>query len=80
MSHSNTEAVADPGTAMKEWQALAGQWQTLARHWAEWWAHAAASLPAAAGVAPEIGNSGLALPLPPPVWIDPAAAAAVTDR
>ncbi|HKE42357.1 MAG TPA: class I poly(R)-hydroxyalkanoic acid synthase [Casimicrobiaceae bacterium] len=80
MSHSNTEAVTDSGTVMKEWQALAGQWQTLARQWAEWWAQAAASLPAAAGVTPEIGNSGLAMPLPPAVWIDPAAAAAVTDR
>ncbi|HXX86431.1 MAG TPA: class I poly(R)-hydroxyalkanoic acid synthase [Casimicrobiaceae bacterium] len=65
---------------MNEWTALAEQWQTLGRQWSEWWAQAAASLPAAASVAGEIGNSGLALPLPPAVWVDPAAAAEITER
>ena len=80
MSHSNTDAVAGSSAALQEWRALAEQWQVLGRQWSEWWARAAASLPAATGVASGFGNSGLALPLPPALWVDPAAAAAVTDR
>ena len=80
MSHSNTDAVAGSGAALSEWNALAEQWQTLGRQWTEWWARAAASLPAAVGVAGEIGNSGLALPLPSAVWVDPAAATAISER
>ena len=80
MSLSNTEAKAAPAAALNDWKTLADQWHTLGRQWAQWWAHAAASLPSLRHMAPEIGNSGLELPLPPSAWIDPAAAAAITER
>src|SRR5215467_10861739 len=78
MLHSSTEA--ETGSALSEWTALAEQWQTLGRQWSEWWAQAAASLPEAASAAGGFGNSGLVLPLPPAVWVDPAAAAEITER
>src|SRR5215470_14852858 len=78
MWHSSTEA--ETGSALNEWTALAEQWQTLGRQWSEWWAQAAASLPEAASAAGGFGNSGLMLPLPPAVWVDPAAAAEITER
>src|SRR5205085_10472975 len=56
---------------------LAEQWQALGRQWAHWWARGEA-LPAALG--PDAGNAALAVLKPAEAWIDPAAAAALTER
>ena len=80
MSHSSTDVAPDANAPANEWTALAEQWQSLGRDWTNLWAHAAASVPASTGIAPEIGNSGLWLPALPAAWIDPAEAAALTDR
>ena len=62
------------------WTTLQGQWQALGQQWAQWWAQAAANLPASGLPLAEIGNSSIALPTLPAAWIDPAAAAALTEQ
>ena len=79
MSHSSTDVVQDANAPANEWTALAEQWQSLGRDWTNWWARAAASVPASTGIAPQIGNSGLWLPALP-LRIDPAEATALTER
>jgi polyhydroxyalkanoate synthase subunit PhaC len=69
-----------PPAPTDPWSALQEQWQALGTQWAHWWTQAAANAPtAAAGILP-LGNAGIALPTPPPVWIDPGAAAALTEQ
>ena len=62
-----------------QWTALQGQWQALGQQWAQWWAKAtnlsASGLPLA-----EFGNSSIVLPTLPATWIEPAAAAALTEK
>jgi polyhydroxyalkanoate synthase subunit PhaC len=62
-----------------QWTALQGQWQALGQQWAQWWAKATnlsgSGLPLA-----EFGNSSIALPPLPAAWIEPAAAAALTEK
>jgi hypothetical protein len=47
---------------------------------ADWWAKSGAALPSLAGLPLEAGNAALAFPVPASAWIDPAAAAALTER
>ena len=60
-----------------DWSALAEQWQALATQCMQWWT---SGLPADASTALESGNAALAVLAPAEVSIDPAAAAALTDR
>jgi len=75
--HAQDEAPGTSGVAAHDWMQLAQGWQETSRQWSQWWA-GVAGLPAAhAGT---LGNTALALPAVPPAWIDPAAAADLTDR
>src|SRR5207237_3339257 len=56
---------------------LAQQWQALGRQWADWWTRSAA-LSAAPGL--DAGNAALAVLRPAEAWVDPSAAAALTER
>ncbi len=71
---------ADESVASNPWTALQGQWQALGQQWAQWWTRAAGSLPVGGGPLAEFGNSSIALPALPAAWIDPAAAAALTEQ
>jgi polyhydroxyalkanoate synthase subunit PhaC len=75
--HVQEEAPGARGVTAYDWTQLAQGWQETTRQWSQWWA-GVAGLPAAhAGT---LGNTALALPAVPPAWIDPAAAADLTDR
>src|SRR3981189_3107093 len=67
-------------SAMKQWTTLQGQWQALGQEWAHGWTQTTASLPAANLPFSGSGNSAIALPVLPPAWIDPTAAAALTEQ
>ncbi len=58
-----------------DWTQLLGEWQTLAQQWTDWWVHGdglAAST--------DTGNAALAVLAPAEAWIDPVAAAELTER
>ncbi len=65
--------------ATADWTQLAQRWEEASREWSQWWARAAAFASPAVPRAPS-GNAALALPMVQPAWIDPAAAAALTER
>jgi polyhydroxyalkanoate synthase subunit PhaC len=67
-------------TPSNEWTTLQGQWQALGQQWARWWTQTTAGLPAANLPFSTGGNSGIALPAVPAAWIEPAAAAALTEQ
>jgi poly[(R)-3-hydroxyalkanoate] polymerase subunit PhaC len=70
----------DPQTAGDNWAELVGQWQAMSRQWMQWWSGGDA-LPAPASPMPvELGNAALAVMAPTEAWIDPAAAAELTER
>jgi poly[(R)-3-hydroxyalkanoate] polymerase subunit PhaC len=70
----------DPQTAGDNWTDLVGQWQAMSRQWMQWWSGGDA-LPAPASPMPvELGNAALAVMAPTEAWIDPAAAAELTER
>ncbi len=70
----------DPQTAGNNWAELVGQWQAMSRQWMQWWSGGDAS-PAPANPMPvELGNAALAVMAPTEAWIDPAAAAELTER
>jgi polyhydroxyalkanoate synthase len=70
----------DSGSPSSQWTTLQGQWQVLGQQWAQWWARAAASFPPNTLPFAETGNASIALPSVPAAWIDPAAAAALTEQ
>ena len=61
------------------WSELAGQWQAMSRQWLDWWSRGDAST-WAAPMPIELGNAALGVLVPTNAWIDPAAAAQLTDR
>ena len=66
--------------AENDWRELAGQWQAAGQSWADWWAKTGAALPSLGALPLDAGNAALALSVPATAWIDPAAAAALTER
>ena len=75
--HAQDEAPGTSGVAAHDWMQLAQGWQETSRQWSQWWTGVAGLPVAHAGT---LGNTALALPAVPPAWIDPAAAADLTDR
>ncbi len=71
------DAKATPSS--NEWTALQAEWQALGQQWSHWWTQTTAGIP---GAAPFFGsgNSPIALPALPAAWIEPAAAAALTEQ
>jgi polyhydroxyalkanoate synthase len=63
-----------------DWTDLAEQWQGFGRQWAEWWARGEAAAALGTQSPLETGNAALAVLAPAKARIDPAAAAAVTER
>jgi polyhydroxyalkanoate synthase len=63
-----------------DWAELAGQWQALGRQWADWWTRGEAAALLATQSPLESGNAALAVLAPAEAWIDPAAAAELTER
>ena len=63
-----------------DWLELLGQWQAAGQRWADWWAKSGTALPSLATLPLEAGNAALAFPMPAAAWIDPAAAAELTER
>src|SRR5208337_5446627 len=70
----------DTETAGDNWAELFGQWQAMSRQWLQWWSRADASRAAGAPMPIEMGNAALAVLAPTDTWIDPAAAAELTER
>src|SRR5258706_9594584 len=62
-----------------QWTTLQGQWQALGQQWAHWWTQTTGSLPATNLPFSGSGLSAIALPTLPAAWIDPTAAAALTE-
>jgi polyhydroxyalkanoate synthase subunit PhaC len=80
MPRWNADVAAVSPAPANPWTTLQEQWQELGMQWAHWWAQAAANAPTTtAGILP-LGNAGIALPALPPVWIDPGAAAELTEQ
>ncbi len=69
----------DTQTAGNDWGELVGQWQAMSRQWMLWWSRGEAAAPAAS-MPVELANAALAVLAPPAAWIDPAAAAPLTER
>lgn len=66
-------------TSKNDWAELANQWQAAGRQWMQWWSRDA--FPAAVPSMPmELGNAALAVLAPTSAWIDPTAAAELTER
>ena len=63
-----------------DWSELVEQWQALGRQWASWWTGAEATAAVATASPLDAGNAALALLAPAEAWIDPAAAAELTER
>ncbi len=63
--------------SVPDWSQLVEQWRALSHQWADWYAHGESL---AASPALESGNAALAVLAPAQVWIDPAAAAELTER
>jgi polyhydroxyalkanoate synthase len=72
--------VMDTQAPGNNWAELAGQWQAMSRQWLQWWSRADASAKPAAPMPIELGNAALAVLAPTNAWIDPAAAAELTER
>src|SRR5271167_393032 len=70
----------DTQTAGNSWAELVGQWQAMSRQWMQWWSGADGSPMAASPMPIELGNAALAVLAPTDAWIDPAAAAELTER
>jgi polyhydroxyalkanoate synthase len=70
----------DTRATESDWLDLVGRWQAAGEQWAHWWAKSGAALPSLSGLPLEAGNAALAFPVPASAWIDPAAAAALTER
>ena len=66
-----------PGTS---WAELVGQWQAMSQQWMHWWSRGDAFAGRAAPLPTELGNAALAVLAPTNAWIDPAAAAELTER
>lgn len=67
-------------TPAASWVELASQWQAMSQQWMHWWSRGD-GLPGRPGPLPtEFGNAALAVLAPTTAWIDPAAAAEVTER
>jgi polyhydroxyalkanoate synthase len=69
----------DMRTATNGWSELAGQWQKAGRQWAQWWVASGAAASSMSGLPVEAGNAALAFTVPTSAWIDPAAAARLTE-
>src|SRR5271167_2635069 len=69
----------DTQTAGNSWAELVGQWQAMSRQWMQWWSGGDASPAPAAPMSIELGNAALAVLAPTDAWIDPAAAAELTE-
>ena len=67
----------DTHATQSDWLDLAGQWQAAGQQWADWWTRSGPSL---AALPLGTSNAALALSLPATAWIDPAAAAQLTER
>ncbi|HEX8009927.1 MAG TPA: class I poly(R)-hydroxyalkanoic acid synthase [Casimicrobiaceae bacterium] len=63
-----------------DWAELVEQWQTLGRQWANWWMSGEAAAAVATQAPLETGNAALAVLTPAEAWIDPVAAAELTER
>ncbi|TMG87653.1 MAG: hypothetical protein E6H78_00670 [Betaproteobacteria bacterium] len=63
-----------------DWAELVEQWQALGQQWALWWTGAEATAAIATQAPLETGNAALAVLAPAEAWIDPAAAAELTER
>jgi polyhydroxyalkanoate synthase len=71
---------AETASPSSQQSTLQEQWQALGAQWAQWWTQAAAGLPATSLPYSELGNSSIALPAVTDAWIDPSAAAALTEQ
>jgi polyhydroxyalkanoate synthase len=67
-------------TSANDWTELLSQWQAMGQHWTHWWSHGDTSPMPVAPPPLEIGNAALAVLAPTGAWIDPAAAAKLTER
>src|SRR5689334_21563923 len=63
-----------------DWAELVEQWQALGRQWADWWMAGEAAAAVATQSPLETGNAALAVLTPAEAWIDPVAAAELTER
>jgi polyhydroxyalkanoate synthase len=71
----------DTRSSANDWRELLGQWQTVGEQWSNWWTRTdAPGGPLGPPPALEMGNAALAILAPTGAWIDPAAAAEVTER
>jgi polyhydroxyalkanoate synthase len=66
--------------AANNWSELADQWREAGRQWAQWWAASGAAASSITSVPVEAGNAALAFTVPTNAWIDPAAAARLTEK
>jgi polyhydroxyalkanoate synthase len=67
-------------TSANDWAELLSQWQAMGQQWSNWWSHGETSPMPIAAPPLEIGNAALAVLAPTAAWIDPAAAAELTER
>ncbi|HEV8255357.1 MAG TPA: class I poly(R)-hydroxyalkanoic acid synthase [Casimicrobiaceae bacterium] len=67
-------------TSANDWTELLGQWQAIGQQWTHWWSRGEGSPMPVAAPPLEIGNAALAVLAPTAAWIDPAAAAELTER
>jgi polyhydroxyalkanoate synthase len=63
-----------------DWPELIGQWQAIGQQWADWWSGNAQASRSFSSLPIGAGNAALALPLPTAAWVDPAAAARLTEQ
>ncbi|HSS70344.1 MAG TPA: class I poly(R)-hydroxyalkanoic acid synthase [Casimicrobiaceae bacterium] len=70
----------DTRTKTNDWSDLVGQWREASRQWQHWWATNGAAGSTLTGLPVEMGNAALALPMPTSAWIDPAAAARLSEE
>ena len=67
-------------TSANNWTELLSQWQALGQQWTQWWSPGEASPMHVAAPPLELGNAALAVLAPTAAWVDPAAAAELTER
>jgi polyhydroxyalkanoate synthase len=67
-------------TSANNWAELLSQWQAMGQQWSNWWSHGETSPMPVAPPPLEFGNAALAVLAPTGAWIDPAAAAELTER
>jgi len=67
-------------TSANDWAELLSQWQAMGQQWTHWWSRGEASPMPVAAPPLEMGNAALAVLAPTAAWIDPAAAAELTER